>query len=104
MADILTLAQARSALGWPDSQHQGDSAELTATYIPAVTEIISAHHTIPVSVPVTVVLVAKRLLARLWNYDQQGSERTTGTPYPPAQVTAEDLLLLAPYLTMDGFA
>jgi len=105
MADILTLAQARSALGWQAATHTADEADLTATYIPAVTEIIEAGHTIPASVPVTVVLVAKRILARLWNYDHQGAERPGGGPTSaPAQPTSEDMDLLVPYLTMAGFA
>ena len=40
MADILTLAQARSALGWKAASHTSDEAELTALYIPAVTQAI----------------------------------------------------------------
>ena len=42
MADILTLAEARAALGWTPNQHQADDADLEATYIPAVTETIEA--------------------------------------------------------------
>lgn len=40
MADILTLAQARAALGWPDASHTADDAELSTLYIPAVTQAV----------------------------------------------------------------
>lgn len=106
MADILTLEQARDALGWPAGSHAADEADLSADYIPAVTEILAADHTIPDVVPRTVVIVAKRLIARLWNADHQGTggERPGGTPAAPAQLTDEDLRMMAPYRTMGGFA
>lgn len=42
MADLLTLAQARSALGWQNGAHANDEAELMALYVPAVTEAIES--------------------------------------------------------------
>ena len=42
MADILTLAEARAALRWKPNQLQNEDPELIATYIPAVTETITA--------------------------------------------------------------
>lgn len=40
MADMLTLAQARSALGWKAGTLTENDADLTALYIPAVTRAI----------------------------------------------------------------
>lgn len=170
MADILTLAQARSALGWSAGSHTADEADLTATYIPAVTQIIEAPamcgrmvdrreswrtdaaspittpwatgaikyvmsadgvaltfsgtvSTVTVTdalytagdevtitagglpTPTPVVIVAKRILSRLWNADHQGTggARPDGTA-SPTDLTEEDLLLLQPYRTLGGFA
>lgn len=105
MADILTLAQARSALGWSAGSHTADEADLSTIYIPATTEVLSAAHTIPATVPQSVVIVAKRILSRLWNYDHQGTggARPDGTA-SPTDLSEEDLLLLQPYRTMGGFA
>lgn len=40
MAEILTLAQARSALGWKDGQNLDRDDELSAVYIPATTQVM----------------------------------------------------------------
>lgn len=42
MTDILTLAQARAALGWSLGQYTDRDADLTAVYIPLVTELIES--------------------------------------------------------------
>lgn len=42
MADILTLAQARAALGWAEGKNPDRNAELEAVYIPATTETVEA--------------------------------------------------------------
>lgn len=42
MSDILTLAQARAALGWPDALHMEKNAEISDQYIPLVTENVEA--------------------------------------------------------------
>lgn len=42
MAEILTLAQARSALGWKDGQNPDRNDELSAVYIPATTQVMES--------------------------------------------------------------
>ena len=42
MAEILTLAQARSALGWKDGQNPDRDDELSAVYIPATTQVMES--------------------------------------------------------------
>lgn len=42
MADILTLAQARTALGWKEGQNLDRDADLEDIYIPTVTSVIES--------------------------------------------------------------
>lgn len=42
MADILTLAEARAALGWSEGQHLDRDADLTADWLPLITELIES--------------------------------------------------------------
>jgi hypothetical protein len=93
MADILTLPEARAALGWGSSQHQGDDADLTATYIPAVTQIVES--------------ACGRLLDRResWTTDNASP---IATPWPVATIksvtlgceTTTDYTFVAPTLTI----
>ena len=106
VADILTVDEARAALGWAGSSNLDHSAELSTLYIPAVTEILTAEVGTLTPVPAAVALVARRMLNRLWNADHQGTggQRPDGTASAPGQLTAEDLLLIGPYRLLGGFA
>ena len=46
MTDILTLAQARSALGWPDGAHTEHDTELSTIWIPLVTEVFESSRVV----------------------------------------------------------
>lgn len=169
MADILTLSQARLGLGWPPGSHPADDADLVATYIPAVTQIIespaacgrmldrleswrtdaaspittpwttgtikrvvsasgvsltftgtattvtitdsryTAGDTVTITAgglptPCPVIVVARRVLARMWNADHQGSGSDQRPGGNPTKLTDVDLAELGVYLLVGGFA
>ena len=107
MSDILTLADARLALGWSAPfTNAAANTDLAELYVPAVVELFESNLTVPDPTPAVVRILARRILARLWNADHQGTggERPSGTPASPARFTDEDLLMAAPWLTLGGFA
>lgn len=109
MADVLTLAQARDALGWRPGQNLERDPELSALYIPAVSAAFEAEFTVPAEVPPLVVLVAGRVLKRAWNADHQGTSAAggrQGQPQPAAKdlITDGDRATLWHLRTLGGFA